>query len=323
MTLSELERLLEQPAAVVFGATPESVDAAERRLLAACHPDLHGGSLRAEELFKRVQSMAAKLRKPPVVIKGRRHSYVLGEMLAAGDVADVYEAASDGDQYIAKVSRVPGGDNLLLAEHESLAKIHTAAKDTTYRKYFPLPVESVAVAGKFPRRINVFKHEVGKYTLDRVLAKHGKLSGRHVGWLFKRLLVGLGFAHDYGIIHGAVLPQHVLVSPADHGIQLIGWGQSVKAGEPLRYAVASHAAWYPPEAKAKKPAQAATDIYMAAQCLERAIDDKAPTLQTFLRGCLLDGMAMRPGKAWALHEEFDAMLRQTYGKPRFVELAMP
>jgi hypothetical protein len=53
MTLTELERLLEQRAAVVFGATQESVDAAERRLLAACH-DLHGGSLRAEELFKRV-----------------------------------------------------------------------------------------------------------------------------------------------------------------------------------------------------------------------------------------------------------------------------
>lgn len=48
MTLNEIETLLTKSPKEIFGA---DIDAEERRLLAACHPDLHGGDDRAAELF--------------------------------------------------------------------------------------------------------------------------------------------------------------------------------------------------------------------------------------------------------------------------------
>jgi serine/threonine protein kinase len=320
MTLNEIETLLTKSPKAIFGA---DIDAEERRLLAACHPDLHGGDVIAAELFKRVKSLASQLRKPPVIIKGKRHTYSLGQLLWTGDVSDIFTAEADGAEYLLKVSRVPGADGLLNNESDALSKIHKAATDTKYRLYVPLLVETIQVRDKFPKRINVFHRESGVYSLPDVIAKHGRLDGRHLGWIFKRLLTILGFAHQQGIVHGAVLPPHIVLNPDNHGLCLVGWGQSVKSGSPLSVALKSHRDWYPPEVAAKKPATAATDIYMAAKCALHLTGGSMPShFQGFLNACLLDGQSMRPDDAWSLYDEFDDLLRRVYGPPKFHVLSM-
>ncbi len=337
MNLDQIEARLKLPLAELFRG---NIDEEEKRLLTLCHPDRHGGSRRAEELFKRVQELAALARKPALVLKGKKHSYSIGSLIAEGDVAFIYDC---GD-YVLKVARVPIGNEMLTAEYANLAKIHKTAGDTTYRHYFPLPVESFEVNSKFKRRVNVFTKKIGdekpdsslavacrqmrRYTLADIIEKHKRLSGRHIAWLFKRLLVGLGFAHRQGIVHGAVLPQHLWVDAVAHGVQLIGWGQSVGIGKPLPLIVKSHEAWYPPEVKAKQTAAQATDIYMAACCMRWAMGKQADDgygeemIRHFLRSCELPGKLMRGDDAWKLHDEFEELLRGVYGAPKFVELAM-
>ena len=53
------------------------------------------------------------------------------------------------------------------------------------------------------------------------------LDPRDAAWMWRRLLVAIGAAHRAGVIHGAVLPEHVLIHPAEHGLVLVDWCYSV------------------------------------------------------------------------------------------------
>jgi hypothetical protein len=197
-----------------------------------------------------------------------------------------------------------------------LAELCRSAEGTTYRKY--LPTQSVA--------------EPGFWTLEQVHEQHPALDGRHLGWIFKRLLTVLGFCHRQGRVHAAVLPSHVLIHAGNHGLQLIGWGQSVAVGRPVEDILPRWRDWYPPEVRQNQPATAATDLFLAARCMiylaggdpvsgrmPAAIPDR---MRRFIATCLFASVSMRPGDAWKLMDEFDELLHKLYGPPRFYPLTM-
>jgi hypothetical protein len=273
----------------------------------------------------------------PRSLRGPGRTYTLEGLLAVGDVADIYCGTAVGTsgtetegQYILKVSRVRGGHALLDIERKTLASLLAAAGETTYRKYLPSLVYSFPAPGKFPRRVNVFLSDPGFYTLEEVHAQHPALDGRHLAWIFKRLLTVLGFSHRQHTIHGAVLPCHVMVNAASHGLRLVGWGQSVPKGRPIRTIPTRYRDWFPPEALGKQPAGQATDLFLAARCIVYLAGGDPVTnwmpeavlqpLQRFLTTCLLESTCMRPDDAWALLEDFDELLRRQYGPPKFHEL---
>ena len=253
-------------------------------------------------------------------------------------MADVHLAHAEppsaaGHDYVLKASRVPEGHALLDNERRTLAGLLAAAGDTTYRRYLPTLAESFAVADRFPKRVNVFVHEPGFHTLEQVHDRHPALDGRHLGWVFNRLLTVLGFCHAQGTLHGAVLPCHVLLHPEGHGLRLVGWGQSVAAGRLVHTLSTRYRDWYPPEVHKKQPASPATDLFLAARCLiylaggdpvaDRMPDAVPEPMRRFIRTCLLDGSAHAPGDAWKLQEEFAELLRRLYGPPKFHQLDMP
>jgi len=256
-----------------------------------------------------------------------------------GDVADIYLASGRTEpknatesSYVLKVARIPEGHILLLNERRALIHLLTAAGDSTYRKYLPLLAESFPALDRFPKRVNVFQYESGFYTLEQVHEKHPALDGRHLSWIFKRLLTVLGFSHGQGRVHGAVLPCHVLLHAGNHGVQLVGWGQSVEMGRQITSISTRYKDWYPAEVLKKQPTSPATDLFLAARCLiylagGDPVSDRMPEtvpvpMQRFLKSCLLEGPRMRPNDAWKLQDEFDEMLRQLYGPPKFHELTM-
>jgi hypothetical protein len=259
--------------------------------------------------------------------------------VAVGDVADIHLATAESEPatsaqstYILKVSRAGVGPVLLDNECRTLGKLLTAAGDSSYRKYLPKLVESFPARDGIRRRINVFLHEPGFYTLEQIHEQLPALDAVHLAWIFKRLLTILGFCHGHDTIHGAVLPGHVLVHVAGHGLQLVGWGQSVGKGRPIKTVATRYRSWYPAEVFKKQPASPATDLFLAARCLTYLaggdpITNRMPAavpaaMQRFIQTCLLDAARMRPDDAWALHDDFDALLRRLYGSPEFHPLIM-
>ncbi|HYT87942.1 MAG TPA: serine/threonine-protein kinase [Gemmataceae bacterium] len=269
----------------------------------------------------------------PIAVKSPKRTYTLRNLLAAGDVADVYLATAAETAYILKISRIPEGVALLENEKAALALLLTAAGDTTYRKYFPTLAESFRGRDTIDKRVNVVLYEPGLHTLEQVKAKYPDgLEGRHLAWIYKRLLTALGFLHRQGLVHGAILPCHVLIHAESHGLQFVGWGHSVEAGQAITTISAAYRDWYPPEVLQKRPASLETDLYLAARCmvylaggdpLTHCMPEAVPAvMQRFFKASLLEGQTMRPEDAWALHEDFDELLRGLYGPPRFIKLPM-
>jgi aminoglycoside phosphotransferase (APT) family kinase protein len=50
---------------------------------------------------------------------------------------------------------------------------------------------------------------------------------RDATWMWRRLLVGLGWVHRAGVVHGAIVEDHVLIHPGEHG--LVDWCYSGNA----------------------------------------------------------------------------------------------
>jgi serine/threonine protein kinase len=269
---------------------------------------------------------------------GRRR-YAPLRLLAAGDVADLHLAAAGDEANVTpeppcllKVARGPEGNAHLDIERQALTTLLRAAGDTSYRHYLPALTDSFTAIGRGPRRVNVFRWGPGFHTLEQVPEQHPALDGRHLAWIFNRLLTVLGFCHRRGIVHGAVLPCHVLIDAAGHCLRLVGWGRSVATGRRIRGVPARYEEWYPSEVRHRRPAGPATDLFLAARCLvylaggdprtNRMPDAVPPPVRRFVRTCLLESAAMRPDDAWAVLEDFDDLLRAVYGPPAFHELTL-
>jgi len=266
-----------------------------------------------------------------------RRPYTPLRLLAVGDVANVHLAADESDsppqaRFLLKVAHGFAGNARLDNERLVLATLLRAAGDTTYRKYLPELTDSFSATGRRPLRINVFRFEPGFYTLEQVHEQHPALDGRHLAWIFKRLLTVVGFTRRQKIVHGAILPCHVLIHTAGHSLRLVGWGNSVFAGRRIRDVPPRYRDWYPLEVRRHRPVTPATDLFLAARCmvylaggdpLTNRVPDGVPRpMRRFFQTCLLDSPSMRPSDAWALIEDFDGMLRAIYGPPKFHELVL-
>jgi serine/threonine protein kinase len=329
-SLDEIERLLDKALMPqdLFDVIPLN------ELLFSTHPDRNPGDSRAEILFKRISEFALAKDKPAPTIKSpKKRTYSLVKMIEAGDVADIYRATAGSKDYIVKISRVPDTHSMLENERKALTALITDAGDLTYHKYLPVLVESFPVKQRnIQQRVNVFTWQEGFHTAAKIHQQHEALGGRHLAWIFKRLLTALGFVHKRGWVHGAVLPEHCLIQVENHGLQLVGWGQSVEVNHRIHRISSRYKEWYPSEVLEKKLVGSETDIYMAAKLMiylaggdpvKEIFPDITPEpIKRFIRSCLLPGRLMRPGDAWLLFEELDNLLKAIYGPPRFIKLVM-
>jgi hypothetical protein len=281
-----------------------------RRLARALHPD-HNPPHRQFEATAAFQRLSKlwEARGATVFVRG--------------DIANLYERGP----LLEKVARRPVDNDLLEREATVLRRL-AGDVEPKYRAYLPELVDSYALedpATGARRRVNVLRRLAGFVSLaDVARAYPGGVDPRDVAWMWRRLLVAIGLAHRAGLVHGAVLPEHVLIEPAQHGLVLVDWCYAVESGQKVPALVGRHRDRYPPEVPAKEPATSATDIYLATECVRRLMGAKAhPALLRFARGCALRTQRLRPQHAHLLLRELDEQLHKLYGPRRFRPFSVP
>jgi serine/threonine protein kinase len=296
---------------------------AYRRLVKIVHPDVApaGRTSAATAAFARLSVLWDE--RDGRVLTTKHGSYRVGTQIAAGDIANLYRV--DGGVAVLKLPRMPIDNDLMAAETAALERLARHG-EPRFREYAPRLMESFTHQDDsgVRRKANVLERLRGFVSLADVAgAIPDGLDPRDVAWMWRRLLVALGWAHRAGVVHGAVLPEHVLIHPAEHGLVLVDWCYSVAPGERIPALVAKHRDRYPPEVIGRAPASAATDIFMATGTMRRLIKDLPKPMRRFADGCVFDAPRMRPQDAWRLLAEFDEMLDNLYGPRRFREFALP
>jgi serine/threonine protein kinase len=288
---------------------------------------------RATAVYPKLQQLWDMSQAVPTIVSGAAIKLELHDKIGEGDVSEVFTAISTEPQtigklktqsFLVKLPRVHGAEPYLDTERKRLTTLAKAAQNTTYAHYFPEVFTTVKHDGYKGSPGTVFVYPVNgeHFTLASIRDKHPNgLDGWHICWMFRRLLTALGFVHRQGLVHGAVLPQHILIEPLSHGLQLCGWIHSVEKGGLIKIVPQSHKDMYPNEVTSKKYAGPETDIYMAANVMLRVSDSRMPhKLKQFLKSLLLTSPGMRPNDAFKLEEEFVVLMDSVYGKRQFVSL---
>nr|MDT0661809.1 molecular chaperone DnaJ [Micromonospora sp. DSM 115978] len=303
---------------------------AYRRLVRLLHPDRApaGQGAVATEACARLSTLWAERGGPGTVLTTRRRRYTVGAQVATGDIADLYELRHDKGEALLKVPRGVTDNDLMDREAEALAKLARDG-DPKYRAYVPSLVETFVQeqpATGARRSATILDHCRGFVSLAEVARRlPGGVDPRDVAWMWRRLLVALGYAHRAGVVHGAVLPEHVLIHPDEHGLVLVDWCYSVvRSGDHVPAIVARHRDHYPPEVAAREPATPATDIHLASGTMRRLMGARAhPALRRFADGCMQSLPRMRPPDAWRLLAELDDLLTDLFGPRRFRPFTLP
>jgi serine/threonine protein kinase len=307
LTFSEAVTRIENAGDFAELARERDENDAYREWAKLVHPDAVSAaqSATATAAFARLARLYAErrgteLRTPQAV-------YRIGGIVASGDLADL--SAVDGNRALLKVPRRPADNDLMAAEADALRRLWRDG-DPRYRPYAPRLLESLEHqdGNGVRRRANVLESLGGFVPLSRL---EKAVDPRDAAWMWRRLLVGLGWAHRAGVVHGAIVEEHVLIHPAEHGLAIVDWCYS---GPRPAAIVKSRAAAYPPEVRRDRAASPATDIYMATGLMTRLVGNGLPAaMKRFAGGCLYDAERMRPQDAWVLLGEFDELLHKLYG----------
>lgn len=276
--------------------------------------------------------------RPRFAAGGR--TYVVEGRLGSGDACEVYRGRwvmRLGEAVVIKVLRALEDADLLRREWDVLARLHrsTAQGASHFVTRLPQPVtRGLITSGGLERAVSIFRWRSGfQHTLEEVLTVHPDgVDGRVVVWLLKRLLELLGFVHQAGFVHGAVLPPHVLVHPRDHGAILIGWTTAATwargRAERLPAVSAAWEAFYPEALWRERWPSPASDLAMAARCALAAAGGTPDGARTgSLQGVL--GEVVRAAArgehpdAWALREQVDRASAEVHGPPSYNPLPMP
>jgi serine/threonine protein kinase len=314
------------------GDPEEALRRQYRALAIIAHPDYNPGQwVAANEAFRRLQEWHEAARRKladgaygqreRIRISSGGRTYVGYAEPLAGDLCEIFPARYDGQPALLKVARSPRDGDLLQAEAHALRRIDQELGGQAVRAHFPTWIESFRLrdAAGSQRQVNVLRPEAGAHSLAEVLRAYPRgLHPADAAWMFNRTLAALGTAHSLGLVHAAVLPEHMLIRPSDHNGVLIDWCYSVPIGEPIRAISPAYADDYPPEVTARQAATPATDLYMAARLMLRLLGGSAPKpIQALLRACLIPAPARRHSDAWQVLEDFRSILGELYGPPTF------
>ena len=287
----------------------------------------------------------------PFTISTKKRQYVVERLLTRGDLCVLYigrgvslhpPATSDKkSQEILKVPIKPEDNDLMANEARILSHLRTCDGYEKLRHFVSQLVDSFSYceeATGVVRRVNVITYVEGLYSLQEVREAYPKgIDPKDMAWIWRRVLIALGFAHANKVIHGSVIPPHIMIHPEQHGVVLIDWSYAVfdpaVTEERISAISGPYREWYPAEVFAKEIPTPGLDIAMAAKCMiyllggdpqKRTMPESVPwRIRNYLKGCTLSNPQQRPQDAHKLLEAFDELCAQLWGSKKFHKFTMP
>lgn len=355
MDVKELSRIMaaaKYPEDVFGELAGTTLKAVYRMLAKALHPDRNPGeTATATAAFRQLTAWydqaEAKMRAGTygdrgascagTVVASAKDEYTLVRRLEDGDLCDVYLAnAAKAGQVVLKVVRTPANGDLVRAEAATLNYLHSGWEGAALKamQHIPKVLDSFRIkSGSATRFANVMPYSPGITLAEAEQAYAANLEyvdPRDLAWMVNRMLGALVACHQAGYVHCCITPDHVYLHPDTHGGQLLDWSYAVKAGAPPKAIVPAwrsmfpHEFWHADKSK-RRPATFGADLYMLAKCVMYVTEDGARLPKPYaglFRACLL-GHGHRPQDSYEFFDEFQQVLKNLYGPPKFRKFELP
>lgn len=314
-------------AAVLLGKDPDS---AYRDLAKLIHPDVVDAAMRAraQEAFLKLGKLHDSiLNKPTSAAPAIIGKWLVEGPLAMGDIADLYHVThleSADLRGVLKIARSPRDGDLIESENFSLKYLATDShvNSAAFTRYLPKVNATMEASG---RRANVLSYATDNLPLSEIVRLVPSLDFRHIIWMVNRSLSIMGFAHTHGIVHGAILPEHLLFGPESHALVLVDWCYSVTA-ESRKHVPAiakGRRDFYPPEVFRKIPATPSLDIFMLFATMRSTGVAIPKRFRPFFDWCMGGSPKGRPGDAWECQDRWLALAKEEFGPPTYLKLDIP
>ena len=330
----------------VFGVTGiinlQALKLKYRQLRIEVHPDKHGDSDDAKDAFSLLSQLFEraeyKLKKgtygnanalsSTVNIVSKRGEYSIVDLIAEGDLANIYTALDKNSHPVAvKVTRSPANNDLTRSEASTIKTIVEANEGLPALAHIPKLQDSFTLRQDgLQKHVNVYNHmdtDDGWCSMQDVLNSYPDgIDLRDAAWMFNRLLAAILMAHQAGVVHAAIVPSHFMLHLPTHGGVLIDWSYAVKNGSTAKAIFPEMQEFMPPEVLKKQPLTFGTDIYMAANVLLALVGggpnlpEYPPKVRGLFRACQL-APTKRLTNVTEVYEDFSDILKVLYGPRTF------
>lgn len=277
------------------------------------------------------------LRKPGrLAFKTAKREYYIGEPIAEGTIAIIYDgecAIHDefAGQIAIKIVNDVSDNELAWREARTLKLLHGG--NGPQRKHLPVLLDRFQTDD---HRVGLIFRHIGEsqdlWTIRERPEYREGVDRKHMVWMLNRILSATGYAHNMGIVHGNLEPAHFMVRGRDHNVFIIDWSWAAlspaKTGDQFKIFTEHFSA---PEVKMHGPPHPASDLYSIGKCMIHVLggnvetnempDVVEPKLQRFLRYLVMDSMAQRPHDAWDQWRFLDSLVRELWGKKRFLTIS--
>lgn len=278
---------------------------------------------------------------PEVVLRSAKSTYtILGDIWSVGDFSNVHLGRTDqGENVLVKVAADTQCNAYLAQEASFFRSLATKSDAISLRRYLPELIDSFTVeeTNNEQYRVNVFRHKPGFVSLTTIHdAYQNGLDPKDAAWIWRRLIAQALAAQVLGVVHGAIVPDHVLVHPDTHEPLHIGWVHSVERPAErqarLTTIIDRWRDWYPKEIFAREIPTLQTDLYMVGKTMiylaggDVARNQLPSHYPAVMKDAVLKLVAEnprdRPRDGHAFLREFTTSIRQLWGTA-FRPLTLP
>lgn len=325
--------------------TEKDIKERYRLLIKIAHPDTGGNTeafrtVRAyyNESVRRVQNgtfgQILKAEKPKEntsypTITSKKATYQILGVYSQTDISIIYNATDGHRNVYLKVVKSPSDNDLMMNEITALKHLHSVNSirnnNESWELYTPTLIEAFNVKNKkgIKQAVHVFENDGNWYMLKDILNDHPYgINPLDAVWMFRRVLMIMGYAHDNKIVHGAITPLNILIYPEQHGLRLTNWENNVEYSDIMGYiktptADMAYRDYYPDTVLLGQPTNTYNDLYMAIQLAKTMFKSKDTIVAIHNYIQKYDNLEnLKHTNAWEMLSQFDTVI-QNAGTPYY------
>jgi len=339
--IGEKKRLLKRQYAILAKIThPDRVGTADAAIANEVFAELSSLYRRAREALDNgvydknfIPIRGGGTTSTTVTVSSSSATYQLDlESYRQGDFSNIHLGEStDGVKIFAKISVDPTMNPYLVNEANMLMRASKEDAAKSILRFLPKLLDSVILTeiGNEQYRVNLYEYKPGFVSLTEIKnAYPAGLPPEDAAWIWRRILGQSLAASMLKSVHGAIVPDHVLVHPTTHEPLHIGWAHSIlrplERNAKLTTVIDRFRDWYPPEVFAREVPSHQTDLYMAGKTMLYLLGgdvtrDRFPShvptpVVQIVRRCLETKVERRPRDGFVLMHEFTKVVEKLWGR---------